>query len=207
MIKRIIFDIDDTLITFPKDYEIGYQKIIDKYSYNFTAKQLYSAIGEYENRGEYKRYNKTKMVDLLKEYFKLDITMDFFDSLIEEYNSMITPVSTQDIETLKYLSKKYELYALTNYFTKPQEKRMEKAGIKKFFKKIYGADIVDMKPNITAFREVMGDLKEKECLVIGDSQTMDIEVPHKMGMNVIHFNGNGQKYKSIQTISELKELL
>lgn len=30
MIKRIIFDIDDTLIMFPKDYEIGYQKIILK---------------------------------------------------------------------------------------------------------------------------------------------------------------------------------
>ena len=194
MIKRIIFDIDDTLITFPKNYEIGYQKIIDQYSLGFTAKELYTAIGEYEHIEEYKRYDKTNMINLLKEYFKLDITMEFFNSLLEEYNSMITPVSSKDIETLEYLSKKYELYALTNYFTEPQEKRMEKAGIKKFFKKIYGGDIVDKKPAVSAFTTVKGDLKEEECLVIGDSQTMDIDVPHKI-------------YKSVQTISELKEIL
>lgn len=207
MIKRIIFDIDDTLITFPKDYEISYQKVIDQYSLGFTGKELYTAIGEYENRQEHKRYDKIKMVNLLKEYFNLDIKMNFFESLLEEYSSMITPVNVQDIETLEYLSKKYELYALTNYFTEPQEKRMEKAGIKKFFKKIYGGDIVDMKPNETAFREVMGDLKEEECLVVGDSQTMDIDVPFKMEMKVIHFKGDGQKYKTVQTISELREIL
>ena len=37
MIKRIIFDLDNTLIDFPKDYAKEYGKVINKYNLNITS--------------------------------------------------------------------------------------------------------------------------------------------------------------------------
>ena len=65
MIKRIIFDIDNTLIDFP-DYIDGYQSVLDKYHVNKKAIDLYNAIGVYEECGKYQLYNKEEL--LSKKY-------------------------------------------------------------------------------------------------------------------------------------------
>ena len=207
MIKRIIFDIDNTLIDFP-NYIEGYQSVLDKHHINKKAIDLYNAIGVYEECGKFNNYDKDKLLKVINEELNLDLDNSFIDDYFTMYNELITPVSDSIKDTLDYLSKKYELVTLSNWFTFSQERRLKLAGIDKYFKKIYGTDIIPMKPNKESFMSVIGDKNIDECLMIGDNIDMDIKVPYEMGMKVYYFSkGKGSIYPSIDKIEDLKKVL
>jgi len=208
MIKRIIFDLDNTLIDFPKDYHKEYDNILNKYKVNITSKDLYSIIGKYETCGDNIYYDKEKMLGLINKEYNLDLGIDFIDYMLDVISSLFRPLNHEIKDTLEYLSNKYELVVLTNWFTECQTKRLESAGILKYFKKVYGTDLIPMKPNKESFMSVIGDLKLEECLMVGDNLDVDIKVPYEMGMNVYHLNKFGtSKYPTINKIEELKERL
>ena len=46
--KKIIFDLDSTLLTISEEWINYYQKFIDKYKFNISPKELYSGIGDFE---------------------------------------------------------------------------------------------------------------------------------------------------------------
>lgn len=208
MIKRIIFDIDNTLIDFPESYKEGYQQVLDKYNIDKKADDLYDAIGVYEESGKYDKYDFDELLKVINEYLHLELDDNFLNDYFKMYNHLPTYVSDSVKETLEYLSKKYELVTLSNWFTSSQEERLKYADIDKYFTKVYGTDIVSMKPKEEAFKAVLGDYRIDECLMIGDSIKMDIEVPFNMGMNVYHLCKKGKsQYPSISALEELKDLL
>lgn len=208
MIKRIIFDIDNTLIDFPKDYKIGYQQVLDKYYINKTYQDLYDAIGVYEECRKYDKYTKEDLLKVINEELKLELDMNFLIDYFDMYNNLQTNVSNSVKETLEYLSKKYELVTLSNWFTFSQKERLKKVGIDKYFKEIYGTDIVPMKPSKESYLSVIGNNKIEECLMIGDNLDMDIKIPYEIGMNVYYLNkGKDSRYPSIEKIEDLKEML
>ena len=57
--------------------------------------------------------------------------------MLEIISKLVRPLNNEVKNTLKYLSNKYELVVLTNWFTDCQQKRLEKAGILKYFKKVF----------------------------------------------------------------------
>lgn len=208
MIKRIIFDIDNTLIDVPKSIEEGYQSVLDKFNINYKGSDLYEAIGVYETCGKYRKYNKEELIKVINNYLNINIDNEFFDAYLKMYDNLETKLNDGVKETLEYLSKKYELVCLTNWFTESQENRLRKLDILKYFKQIYGTDKVMMKPFKESFLSAMGEFKPSECLMIGDNLNVDIKVPFSLGMNVYHLNKNGKtKYPTIKKISDLKELL
>ena len=208
MIKRIIFDLDNTLIEFPKDYNKYYDKVINKYNIDISSKDLYGIIGLYETNGKNIYYNKDKMLNLINKEFNLNLKIDFIDYFLEIIATLVTPFNNDIKETLEYLSSKYELVVLTNWFTDCQKQRLKEVDIFKYFNKVYGTDIIPMKPNKECFMSVIGDLKPEECLMIGDNLEVDIKVPYELGMNVYHLNKYGtSKYPTIKKIEELKEML
>ena len=207
MIKRIIFDIDNTLIDFP-DYIDGYQSVLNKHHINKKAIDLYNAIGVYEECGKFNNYDKNKLLKFINEELNLDLDNSFIDDYFTMYNKLITDVSDTVKDTLDYLSKKYELVTLSNWFTFSQESRLKLAGIDKYFSKIYGTDIVPMKPKKQAFMSAIGDKNIDECLMIGDNIDMDIKVPYEMGMKVYYLSkGKKSNYPSIEKIEDLKDIL
>lgn len=208
MIKRIIFDIDNTIIDVPKSIEKGYQSVLDKFNINYKGSDLYEAIGTYETCGKYKKYDKQKIIDTINEYLNLNLDITFMDEFLKMYDNLETKLSDGIKETLEYLSKKYELVCLTNWFTESQENRLRKLDILKYFKEIYGTDKVMMKPLPESYMSAMGSFKPEECLMVGDNLNVDIKVPFELGINVYHLNKNGKtKYPTIKNISDLKELL
>lgn len=208
MIKRIIFDIDNTLINTPKNLEEGYQSVLDKYNINKKAKDLYNAIGVYETCGEYKKYEKSEMLKKINECLNLNLDNNFFDEYLTMYDNLETKLENGVRETLEYLSKKYELVCLSNWYTESQENRLRKLDILKYFKEIYGIDKVVMKPFKDSFLSACGKYKTSECIMVGDNLNVDIKVPYELGMGVYHLNKNGKtKYPTIKNISDLKELL
>ena len=208
MIKRVIFDLDNTLIDFPKDYEIHFQSVLDKHNLNIKGKDLFKAIGSYELDENTKYYEIDKLLNTVNKTLNLNCTKELLEDFFLMYNKLITPVSSSVIETLEYLKDKYELVILTNWFTNSQKERLKEAGILKYFDKVYGTDIIPMKPYKECFNEVIGDLKPNECVMIGDNLNIDIKVPYEMGMNVFHLNKFGNtKFPTIRKIEDLKEEL
>ena len=208
MIKKVIFDIDNTLMDFPKHFEIGFKKVIDKFNVDIKPIELYKAIGTYETNGESIYYNKEKLLSVVNKVLNLNLTMNFVDEFFAMYNKLITPIPKETIDTLKYLKGKYSLVIISNWFTDSQKSRLKEAGILDYFDEVYGTDIIPMKPRKECFMSVIGDLEPSECVMIGDNLEVDIKVPYEMGMNVYHLNKYGiTKYPTIKKIEELKEKL
>ena len=208
MIKRIIFDIDNTLMDFPKDFEIGFKKVLDKFNLDISSKQLYDAVGTYEKNKDNIYYNKEKLLDTINEVLGLNLSIEFMDEFFNMYNKLITPIPKETVDTLKYLKEKYQLFIISNWFTHSQKSRLKEAGILEFFDEVYGTDIIPMKPRKECFEMVMGNLKVEECVMIGDNLEMDIKTPYEIGMNVYHLNRFGtSKYPTIRKIEDLKERL
>lgn len=208
MIKRVIFDIDNTLIDFPKNFEIEFNKVLNKFNLNIKPIDLYKTVGTYETNGESMYYEKEKVLNVINKVLKLQLNMNFIDEFFDMYDKLITPVEESVIDTLKYLKNKYELVVLSNWFTDSQKSRLKEAGILEYFDEVYGTDKIPMKPRKECFLSVIGDLKPEECVMIGDNLEVDIKVPYEMGMNVYHLNKYGtSKYPTIKKIDELKERL
>ena len=208
MIKRIIFDIDNTLITFPKHYEYYYQQVLDKYHTGQSALNLFRAIGNYEVCKKYDLYDINKMLEHVNQFLNLNLDIKFWNDYFEMYNQLITEVPSSVKDTLRYLKSKYELVALSNWFTFSQKKRLAYAGIIDYFDKILGADIVPMKPNEESFLNASNGLELNECVMVGDNLNIDIKVPYEMGMEVYYLSKTKKiKYPTIDRIEKLKELL
>lgn len=207
MIKRIIFDIDGTLMPFPEKFEEGYKSVIDKYNIHIKPELLYEIIGEYETSRKYKYYNVNELLNLINEKLNINLDMDFVNDFFDMYNKLITPISKEVIDTLEYLKSKYELITLSNWFTESQKERLKCGGIYKYFDEIYGTDIVPMKPNRESFLSVIGNHKVSECLMVGDSYDMDMKVPIELGMPVYYLTDKETDIPSIKKLSDLKDVL
>lgn len=201
MIKRIIFDIDNTLLDTYKDCIDTYKKYIEYNKLNINAKDIYNIFEEYEvSNGNYIKEDLSLFLSKNIKVDKIDI-----NNLLDLYSNHSTLINNNTINILEYLSKKYEIVALTNWYKDIQYKRLEKVGINKYFKEIYGIEDAK-KPNPEAFKKAIGNNLYNECVMIGDSLKSDIEVPKELGMKTIYYNKNC-KNNNENEINNLNELL
>ena len=184
MIKRIIFDIDNTLLDTKMDGINCFNEYLKNKSYNLSPSELFKILCEYENIGNYKVNN---LIAYLNQYLENGYTEDDFLELLNMYSGYSTLINENTPNILEYLSKKYEIVALTNWYSDCQSKRLNRVGILKYFNKVYGVSD-GIKPNVDAYTNACGDYKYSECLIIGDNYDNDIRVPMELGMNTIYFN-------------------
>lgn len=212
MIKKIIFDLDNTLIMWDDKYYDTLDGLFKYYNleYNDEIKTNFiKAIDSYEDR--YDMFTMDNMKSLLEEYINIKLPDDFvykWTLLLE--NSVPEERDPELIEILEYLSKKYELIVLTNWFTEEQKNRLKNYGILKYFKEVLGTDKVKNKPNKEAFIEASKPYEMNECIVVGDSLKKDVECSIEYGMDAIlydyknEYNGN---LKKVNKLIELKRYL
>ena len=211
--KKIIFDLDNTLMMFDKKYINSYCKVLKNNNFDSNYDQalsLFESVGRYEMQG--KKYNKQDLLDFVNKDLNKNYKMKLVDEILDIIGTCwINPVSLELVDTLKYLSTKYELYVLTNWFTEPQAKRLENVGILKYFKKVVGADMVSPKPAIEAFSYIIKDTNLKDCMMIGDNIDIDIKGALNAGIKTILYDYkniyNGFTGNRITKIEELKEML
>ena len=137
--------------------------------------------------------------------------MEFLEKCLEHFSNCAPNKMNKEIyETLEYLSKKYELVVLTNWFEKQQAKRLETVGILKYFSKVYAPETFLIKPNKEAFMKACQN-KPEEAVMVGDSLKADIEGAINAGLKAIYINKNAEKgskdYITINEFSELKNIL
>jgi len=209
MIKTIIFDLDFTLMDWEDEYIFAITNVINKLNLGYSKekiKEIDDVLATYEK--EYTMYENDKFCEFLNRKCNVNLPLEFVDMLIEEQTKCYREFTKSEIETLEYLSSKYELVVLSNWFTYTQKKRLENAGILKYFSKVSGGDERELKPSLKAFDIVDN---KKECIMIGDSINNDILPALKLGMQAILITKKNVKkdlrYRQIRKIEDLKEML
>ena len=197
MIKKIIFDLDNTLIDWIDEFDYALRDTLIKYNIDFDYRILSKSIDEYDHIS--KVYNSYDLIDFLNNKYNLGITIDFINDWLKELGTKGS-VSKEVEELLKYLSSKYELVVLTNWESNCQKNRLKSAGIYKYFKDVYGGEVVK-KPDEESFMQAIYPYDIKECIMVGDSLYFDIEPANKLGIKTYMVG------KDIKSILDLKEML
>ena len=118
------------------------------------------------------------------------------------------------LDILNYLRDKYELHIITNGFEEAQERKMDNANIKSYFKTITNSEMVGVKkPNPKIFNFALDSAKASptESVMIGDSLEADIEGAHSIGMETIYFDyrnlNNSNGYNRVTTLKSIETYL
>ena len=185
MIKRLIFDVDNTLITNIK-FKNTIGKTLDRlgiYSEE-NVENFLKGINTYESiYDNYNRYDYTKHME---ESMNVTVPDNFLDVFVEELKGAVPEKNDKLINTIDTLSKKYELVLLTNYFGISQLNRLNNMGIGKYFTETYGEHLI--KPYKQAYISACGPHKPEECVMIGDNPHLDVEGALNAGLKAILVN-------------------
>lgn len=188
MIKRLIFDIDGTLITgvnFKSFVDMALQKY-GIYSEE-NSKKFIEGIGQYESN--FNSYNIEDYLNHFSLILNTKLNKDFLDMFFGEVKYAVPDENSKLIETLQQLSANYELVLLSNYFEKSQRNRLNSMKIDEFFKEYYGEKLI--KPNKQAYLYACGKHNPSECVMIGDDPILDIRGASQCGLNTILINSKG----------------
>ena len=209
-VKKIIFDLDNTILFISNDWIEKYQKIINKYKLDISLEELYSSIGNVEKNNSDIIINNDLFIKYINERSSTNITKEILENLLDDYADITLLYTDVIYDILDYLSQKYELIAYSNWFTENQIKRLKKYNLEQFFTKIYGWDVLPVKPSKRGIQEIIKDNNIEDFIFVGDSIKYDLEVPNSMGMDTIFYNReniNQDKYKEVISIEELKNIL
>lgn len=211
MIKKVIFDLDNTLIMWKEEYWDTLNDTLDYFNISYDdiiINKLKESIDTYEDK--YDHYNTSLMKSLMEEYASIKLPNNFIDEWKNKLiNCYPSEIDEEIIDILKYLKEKYELVVLTNWFTDQQTKRLENSGILSYFDEVIGTEELLNKPNIETFLKVCEPYNPSECMMIGDSIKTDIEGSKQAGLKYLLFNYKNIEtdIPNIKTMKELKEIL
>lgn len=210
MVKKLVFDLDNTLIMWKSEYVSALEETMKEF--NIESIKLYAIDNIIETlEKKYEIISKDILLKDINEQCNLNLNMDFINLLFEK-QKLLAFKDNELIETIKYLNSKYELVVLTNYFTDVQKGRLETAGILKYFKEVFGGDEVKLKPSKEAFMKAIYPNNIDECIMIGDSLEFDIKGALNIELEAIAFDYKNQipdskDYIKIKKISDLMKIL
>ena len=203
MLKRIIFDLDNTLISWKEEYDEAAKKTLEECHITIEDQTLSKLKKGYQE-------NLTKTtIENMTNYFNRLYNQNVDDSLIKCWLKHLGSMSEEDeelISTLSYLHQKYELVVLTNWFHISQYNRLKKAQIVDYFEEIISGEEI-MKPNKKAFEKAMGARLPEECLMIGDNYLIDIKPAEELGMSTYLISEKNELVPTIKNVYELKSIL
>jgi glucose-1-phosphatase len=197
-IKNIIFDIGNVLVDIDLELMCTNFSLLSK---KYSALEIADLL---EEDRTWIRYEKGFLTDVefrreIIKLLELDATDQQFD---EAFNSIILEIDVQRIRFVEALSKKYNLYVLSNtsaiHMDFFKEQIHEHCGIENFwmlFKKPYlSYEMGHRKPSESIYNMVLSKsgLKPSETLFL-DDLLPNIEAAQSLGINCIHV----QKPKTI----------
>ena len=216
MIKRVIFDIDNTLIPWKEEYYNEIKNVLEELNVEHIEQdyiEIKKALCEYEN--EYYTFDRKLIMNFINNYTKKNYPEEFIYKVTKKWaNCVPEKIDANIIKLLEYLKTKYELVILTDWYGDQQTERLEKIDILKYFKKVYSAESTKRKPFKEAFMQAIGDNKPEECIMIGDNFERDIQGALNAGLQVIWYNPNNKTeitkdigYYVISNLEEVNKIL
>ena len=224
MIKYILFDLDGTILDFNKGEADAFKRSINKFS-DIKIKdedvKKFSQINDY-----YFNQYKNGLMDRptfhyhrfeeIAKYLNIDIDIISCNKKYVNLLKYEAQIYDDVIDTLNYLSNKYELYVASNGMEDIQKSRMELAHIDHYFKKAYiSAAIGYNKPEKGFFDYIFNDLNDfdrNNYIIIGDRLDSDILGGKNSHIHTIFVNREGIKANNeaeyeIKSLAEIKNIL
>lgn len=224
-IEHVFFDLDHTLWDFDKNSGLTFEKI---FKLNSLDVDLSAFLEVYEpiNLQYWKLYREEKVTKSALRYGRLreafnainvEVEDDMINHLSVAYIDYLTTFNNLfegTLEILNYLKDKYHLHIITNGFEEAQERKMNNANIRDYFKTVTNSEMVGVKkPNPKIFNFALDSAKASptESVMIGDSLEADIEGAHSIGMETIYFDyrnlNNSNGYNRVTTLKSIETYL
>ena len=223
MIKAIFIDLDGTLLDFEACVKEAMRsglmenKIVYKDEMLATFHRINDGLWRDLEQG------KINFAELLRirwatvfEALKIDLDGPEFEKYFRARLHESAIPMEGSFEMLEYLSGKYRLFAASNGPHEQQVKRLEKAGMLKYFEEVFTSGKIGAeKPSADFFAycfENAGDIKPEESFMLGDSLTSDMQGGYNFGMKTIWLNLKGKEAPEwldheIKTLDEVKNIL
>ena len=224
--KALLFDLDDTILSFTKAEEYALKKLFLYYNIEINEERinLYKEI----NLKYWKKLERGEITreDLLKSRFKeffevINYPLDFDkayqanDIYFSYLTSKIFYVKDA-ISSLAILKEKYKIYIITNGIKKVQEKRIKLAKKLHFlYDDIFVSEEVGYpKPSKEYMDYVINKIgvKKEEILIIGDSLSSDMMLGINNNVDTCWFNPQNGKTNlnityNVRTYKEILDIL
>lgn len=209
MIKALIFDLDNTLINRQKAFkEMLYRVIGEYYNDQELINQMVEDIIEYDYNGKNPRIESfTKWVN---KYHVTAITPEQFADNWANESGSVAYLYDDVRPTLTKLRERYKIAVLSNGKPLSQRKKMKTIAIDDLldYSLISGEYGID-KPDRRVFDYVCSqmNLKNEECVYIGDTYAIDVVGARNAGLETIYVSRAGETHEDVKTIYEIKDLL
>ncbi|MBN3036256.1 MAG: YjjG family noncanonical pyrimidine nucleotidase [Bacteroidales bacterium] len=227
--RHIFFDLDRTLWDFDRGSHETFFELFDKFNLKqrgiANAEKLYNTYLPI-NKGLWDQY---RTGEIEKEYLNFQrfhrslVACGLDDPGLSSRFAAdfvaLTPLKSylfpHVIDTLEYLSGRYQLHIITNGFEEVQMPKIRNNGLERYFNTITTSEEAGVKK---PFREIFLFALRKagaaphESLMIGDDIEVDIRGAKAIGMDQMFFNFEGLDHSEpvtyeIRSMNEIPELL
>ncbi|MBR3893830.1 MAG: YjjG family noncanonical pyrimidine nucleotidase [Clostridia bacterium] len=220
-----VLDIDDTVLDFHKAEAEAVKKTLRHLEIEPTDAVVtrYSEINDAQwkllekgqlTRAEVKLRRFKLLFDELGVVRDAEYARTYYEETLSHGHFFMPGAET----LLERLFGRYELYAVSNGTTAVQNGRMESAGIKRYFQRIFlSEEIGAVKPSKEFFDRCFAEiphLDREQSIILGDSLTSDIQGGINAGIKTCHYCPRGAaQYDAIRpdfsvtTLDEFVELL
>ena len=213
MVKRIIFDLDNTLIPWDKKWDVAVKETLDEFGIHYDLKSLedyQDAIIKYEMTES--RYSIDRLTKFFSNYIGLELPKEFFESWIKKLSVLVPPKDEKLIKLLERLSKKYSLVVATNWFKSQQVSKLKLCGLLDFFDEVITGEDFDIKPHTDMFDYYKKGYSDNEVVMVGDSYITDIKGANNANLHAYFITNSDEytsndKYTVIKNIYELENYL
>lgn len=225
MIRRILFDLDNTLLDFSWAEKIALSKTLQQFGIEPTEKIVtrYQALNraqwELLEQGLLTREQvKVRRYRLLFEEFGMEVSPEEAAAVYERLLGIGHRFVEGARELLEDLYQEYDLYLVTNGTASVQNGRLDSADMRKYFKGIFISEEIGFeKPGKEYFDccfAQMPGFRTEESLLVGDSLTADIKGGENTGIKTVWFNPRGMENHTdikpdyeIGRLGEIKKIL
>ena len=199
--KYILFDLDDTILDFKAAEVYAFKKLLTKLNVEF--KEEYLEKYSKDNLALWKKYElglierNVIFEERMKPLFEmLNINYDPVKASYEylDYLSECAVFIGNSYNEIVRLSKKYDLYLVSNGEPSVQYPRIKTSGLDKLFKGLFiSSEIGHQKPKKEFFDYVsdhIDNFDRSKAVVIGDSLSSDMKGAISYGIDSCWFNPN-----------------
>ncbi|PLW93139.1 MAG: noncanonical pyrimidine nucleotidase, YjjG family [Marinilabiliales bacterium] len=201
---HIIFDLDRTLF----DFERGAKEALKDLHSIYVAPHSEKSFEEFHtlykviNNGLWDEYRRGLIQKEILRSKRFAMTLEELNihkpDIAVQMGDMYVRITAEKaylfpytLEILEYLKSKYELAIMTNGFKEVQYPKLDRSGIRDYFKYIFISEEIGVnKPDIKIFNHAVETMNTSAeyCLMVGDDFAVDIEGAANAGIDQIYFN-------------------
>ncbi len=211
--SHLFFDLDNTLWDFSANSYDAMKSAFTRVDWQLSKTEFDLFFYAYSENNrmlwdEYRKGNvlKKELVSLRfqKTFDELRIKgidpLEMNDIYLEEMPRQTRLVNGAE-SVLEYLKNRgYEMFIITNGFTQVQHKKLESAGIRKYFKKVFiSEEILAPKPAREIFEYALksANAPKVRSIMIGDDYESDIRGALDFGIDAVYINSHKDNNNSL----------